>query len=655
MTGNEWQQALSLQQAGKLDAAEKAFLDILKRQPGHPGARYHVGLIRLQRGAPAEAVSFLKPAAEALPDQPGIHLPLGHAYLQTGDAARAEQAFAREAALSPQLPQAHIALGLAVCRQGRMDEGIEHLRQALVLNPDDPACLEVLGRALFDARRFPEAAGHLEQALRLNPENSGARSLLAAVRTHTHEYTEAVREADRVLAGHPEQLQAWFAKATALVRLARPQEAVASLDAVLKREPDNYKALRDLTMVTCYRTHPDPATLVGTVRRLAARMEQGLPDPADVAHRNSRAPERRLTVGFVSPDLRTHSVAYFLEPLFAHHDRNTMSFQCYAHLPGGPDETTARLSRLADHWVDIGPMSDEEAASAIRGERVDILIDLAGHTEGSRVALFARRPAPVQATWLGSPVTTGLRAMDYRITDAHTDPPEQDAHGTETLLRLPSFLCYAPPGAAPDPGPPPVLENGHITFGSFNNFAKYGPEVAELWSRVLRAVPGSRLLLKASAFSAEGGRERCREMFREHGIDVERLDLLAWLPGVSSHLEGYHKVDIALDTLPYNGTTTTCEALWMGVPVVTLAGDRHMGRVGVSLLTGAGLPELIAATQEDFVRIAAGLADDRDRLKTLHRELRDRVSASPLCDGAAFARSFEAALRGAWRNWCQSG
>jgi predicted O-linked N-acetylglucosamine transferase (SPINDLY family) len=375
------------------------------------------------------------------------------------------------------------------------------------------------------------------------------------------------------------------------------------------------------------------------------------PDKADIT---TAIPDRRLRIGYVSPDFRAHSVASFLEPVLARHDTDNFDVVCYAQV-AHPDRTTERLRQLAGHWRDTCAQSDEQVANMIRQDRIDILVDLAGHTRNNRLTVFTHRPAPIQLTYLGYPNTTGLPQIDYRLTDALADPPEADALHTERLVRLPrGFLCYSAPQDAPAVSPLPATAVGHITFGSLNNLAKVNEQVVELWARVLHAVPGAQLLLKGKALCDQATAGRFVEMFARHRIPADRLRLASWAATRAQHLTTYAQVDIALDPFPYNGTTTTCEALWMGVPVVALAGDRHAARVGVSILTHVGLREFIATTPDDYVRTAAGLAADRARLVALRASLRRRMADSPLCDGAAFTRDIEATYRAMWETWCGS-
>jgi protein O-GlcNAc transferase len=363
----------------------------------------------------------------------------------------------------------------------------------------------------------------------------------------------------------------------------------------------------------------------------------------------ARGNRRKLRVGYVSPDFRRHSVSYFLTPLLAAHDRNAVEITCYAEVKQ-PDEVTARLKGLVSAWRSTVGMSDAELAERIRADGIDILVDLAGHTAGNRLAVFARQPAPVQVTWLGYPNTTGLSRIHYRLVDRVTDPPDASP-ASERLVRLENgFLCYEPPADAPPPMPPPCLAASAVTFGSFNNAAKLSPATLDAWARILQGSPGSRLVLKGAAFSEAETCKRFRGEFVRRGVAEERLALAPFTPSSRAHLAAYHAIDLALDPFPYNGTTTTCEALWMGVPVIALLGDRHSARVGASILTRLGLGRLIAFDPADYVERALALASDRAGLGELRAGMRQRFAASPLCDAAGFARRVEAAYRRMWED-----
>jgi predicted O-linked N-acetylglucosamine transferase (SPINDLY family) len=392
--------------------------------------------------------------------------------------------------------------------------------------------------------------------------------------------------------------------------------------------------------------HYDP---IGSPTQALARA-RSWPNPAPGAPRPTPRdpdPERRLRVGYASPDFANHSCSYFLAPPLAAHDRAQVQVFAYSDV-AVPDGITAAFRGLDLVWRDMAGKDDDAFLAQARDDGIDILVDCAGHTTGNRMGAFARRGAPVQVTWLGYPGTTGLDVFDARLVDCETDP--DGAPASEPLVRVPGgFLAYLPPPYAPAPGPPPFARKGYATFGSFNNLPKLNPGTLDLWARAVAPVPEARLLVKARGLDEAPTAERVRGHLARAGLPPERVELRGFVDGVAAHIALYGEVDIALDPTPYNGTTTTCEALWMGVPVLTLAGDRHAGRVGASLLTHAGLADCVAGTPDQFVARAAALASDRGRLSDLRAGLRARLSASPLCDGPRLARELETVYRALWR------
>jgi protein O-GlcNAc transferase len=411
----------------------------------------------------------------------------------------------------------------------------------------------------------------------------------------------------------------------------------------------------ELRSAALLHTHylPDitPQALFDIHERYGRMFEDEVPDTERDLHRVDDAnPQRRLRLGYLSPNFSAHSVSYLIEPVLAHHDRS--AFEVYAyHTARARDAITDRVEASVDTLRQVHDLTDRELAHCIADDRIDVLVDLAGHTLGSRPGVFARRPAPVQITWLGYPDTTGVPAMDYRLTDAIADPPGAEARHTERLLRVAgAFLCYRAPSDAPAVSS--RAASTHIVFCSFNTLEKVNDPLIALWSRVLRAVPGSRLLLKSGLLAQPAVAQRIRAAFDAQGVEEDRLELRGWLEDPQRHLAAYGGADIALDTSPYNGTITTCEAMWMGVPVVTLAGEFHMSRVGATLLTALGLEELIARTPDEFVDIATALAGDRERLAALRASMRPRLQASMLLDHAGFTRKIEALMRQAWTQWC---
>jgi predicted O-linked N-acetylglucosamine transferase (SPINDLY family) len=429
--------------------------------------------------------------------------------------------------------------------------------------------------------------------------------------------------------------------------LGELEEALRCYRSALALQPDLLPAHTGLLLAMHYSDGTTPQETLAQSRRFAERLPHG-PAPTADRLRPSQA-MGRLRVGYVSPDFREHSVAWFLEPLLAAHDRQAFEVIGYASV-ARPDAVTRRLLSHCHRACEVHDLSDEQLAALVREHRVDILVDLAGHTRGNRLGAFARWPAPVQVTYLGYPGTTGVPAIAYRLTDAIADPAGvTDADHSERLVRLPhGFLCYRPPSEAPPVSPGPVERAGQITFACFNNRPKITEAAVALWARLLRELPGSRLVLKSAGLSDAGGRARLLAQFDRHGIGAERLALWGMVRSPWEHLAYYAQADIALDTFPYNGTTTTCEALYMGVPVVTLAGRSHAARVGASLLTRVGLPELIAGSPDEYVACAVALAQDRARLRGLRAGLRDRLLRSPLCDAALITRSIEDAYRAMW-------
>ena len=366
-------------------------------------------------------------------------------------------------------------------------------------------------------------------------------------------------------------------------------------------------------------------------------------------HANERSPGRRLRIGYLSPDFRDHCQAFFTLPLLAAHDRGNFEIFCYADVPC-PDEATVRLRLHADSWRDIVGRGDEEIADLVRQDQIDILVDLTMHMSNNHALVFARKPAPVQVCWLAYPGTTGQSAIDYRLTDVYLDPPGlNDRYYAEESIRLPdTFWCYDPQSREPAVNPLPAIEKGYLTFGCLNNFCKVNPAVLTLWAQVMKIVERSRILILAP----EGDhRQDALAVLARDGIEPERVDFIGMQPR-QQYLKLYNGIDVGLDTLPYNGHTTSLDSFWMGVPVLTLVGQTVVGRAGLSQLSNLGLPELIAETPEQFVNIAAALAGDLPRLSWLRATLRERMLSSPLMDAPRFARNIEAAYRGIWRRWC---
>lgn len=636
---------------GRKDEAIESYRHALGIKPDYAEAEMNLGLVLQEGGEPEQAIAHYRRALELKPDYAEACLNLGQALAETGQ-AEAAACFERALEVNPRFAKAYNNLGVLQDRQGHLAQAMETMRRAIAVAPDCAESYCNLGYLCMKDGKLDEAEACFSRAVQLAPELTQAHNNLGFMLQKRKAFDEAEQAYLRAIERNPGMGEALHNLGNLYLEQCRLPEAEHILRKAFEVDPRH----ANLLFLFNYIPGRDAVEDFAEYRRWHARLVAPMA-PAATRHANDADPRRRLRIGYVSPDFCRHSVAHFFEPLLAARDRGRYEIFCYSNTPASKwDEVTERLRAAADGWREIRELEDDAASELIRGDRIDILVDLAGHTDGHRLLLFARKPAPVQVTYLGYPNTTGLDAMDYRITDSWADPPEGagDSCYTEELVRLPrGFLCYRPDPDAPEPAPLPSLAAGRVTFASFNNLAKLNRELITLWSRILRAVPGSRLLLKAASLQDRGTRERITIWFAEQGVDAARLELHAQEKGVREHLKWYHRADIGLDTFPYNGTTTTCEALWMGVPVITLAGERHAGRVGVSLLKSLGIDSLIAETAEDYVARAVALAADLPRLKALREELRRRMDASPLCDAPSLTREIEAAYRSMWERWRQ--
>lgn len=571
---------------------------------------------------------------------------------RAGDLAAAAAIYRQILAVDPANANAMRLLGLVSHQRGQNQAALELLTWAIQLSPDSSSCYTDYGKVLRVLGRFDEAVAAHHRAIEINPNDAVAWNSLAHTLIGLGRHDEAIQAWEQAVRLRPDECGFRSNLAGGLLDQGRLDEAIACLEGAIKLNPDFAPAYGNLLSALRYHPRTTPQSLLEQHLRFAKR----LADPLSAAvepHANSRDPDRPLRVGYVSPDFREHSVMHFFEPVLRHHDGASFELYCYSS-SAVEDEVTARTRSLVREFRSILSLDDARAAELIRADRIDILLDLAGHTAGGRPFLFARKPAPIQVSYLGYPCTTGLSAMDYRLTDAAADPPGMtESFHTETLIRLPdTFLCYQPSPAAPPVAPLPADANGWITFGSFNHLPKMTDDVIAAWCGILQSVPGSRLVIKSLPLTSRGPAARIAAAYQQHGLGPDRVVLLGYVDKFGGHLAAYNQIDIALDTFPYNGTTTTCEAMWMGVPVVALAGNAHISRVGVSLLRSVGLSDLIAADVEGYVRLAVSLAGQPERLRELRGQLRSRMAVSPLLDAARFTAGLEAAYRLMWRSLC---
>jgi len=610
--------ARALLQADQLAEAGILLEQIVKTERRDADVWLMLGIISGKQGQHARSVDCLRKALEFRSGDIQILYNLGIALRGSGNVEAALGAFQKVVKLQPDFRDAGACVADAYSTLGRLDESVDAFREALIYQPGSAELHSNLGSVLQAKGLVDEAVACYKKALQINPS-----------------------------------LPSYDSLGSALTGQGKFDAALVVYREGLRRQPGNVRVFSNLLLTLNYMPGVTPEGIYEEHCRWGER--HGNPPKRIKSHKNQRGPDRRLRVGYVSPDFRSHSVAYFIEPLLASHHREQVEVFCYSLVPR-PDETTERLRARADHWREIHGQTNQQIVAQVQTDQIDILVDLTGHTAHNILTAFARKPAPVQVTWLGYPATTGLPAIDYRLSDAIADPEGEGEFYTEELVRLPDcFLCYQPLRDAPPVEMLPAADRGYITFGSFNNLAKITPAVVALWSEVVKAVPDSRLLIKNPSLTDPNRRAQYCQLFRSHGISDDRVELLGHTPTREEHLALYGRLDIGLDTFPYNGTTTTCEALWMGVPVLTLTGNRHAGRVGKSLLKCIGLDDWVADSPEQFIARATDLAADLVGLAVMRQGLRDRLAASPLCDSDAFACKVEAAYRGMWHRWCDAG
>ena len=677
--------ALQHHQAGRLAEAEALYRQILAVQPQHADALHLLGVIAHQVGRNDVAVDLIQQAIALTPTAPAFHSNLGEVLRCMGQCERAiashrmalgiapdfadalnglgsalQDAGRREEALDafraalrskPDSVDAHNNMGNALRDSGRPEDAAAAYRAALQFKPDHPEAHSNLGNALLDLGRMEEAVAEYQTALRLKPDFPVALSNLGTALRDLGRLAEAAAACRTALALRPGDAIAHCNLGSVLRDMGLSDQAVAEYRTALRLKPDFIEARGNLLFCLHYLPDLDPEEIFcehGRWEELHAQPLAGL----FAKHTNAPNPERRLRIGFISPDFREHSVAYFLENLLAAHDGAQVEIYCYADLLR-EDGFSERLRQHAGQWRRIAGMADSQVADLIVQDGIDILVDLAGHTAHNRLLVFARKPAPVQVTWLGYCDTTGLSAMDYRFTDGYADPPGTTEHlHSEELVRLPDiFACFRPAADSPDVLALPALARGHVTFASFHTLAKINEPLLERWARILIEVPGSRLLMAASGLDEDLQQRRLRDVFAGKGIDGERLEFKGQ-QSMRDYLALHNAVDVLLDCDPFTGHTISCHALWMGVPVVTLAGKTHCGRMVGSVLSTLGLPDLIGGNADQYVEIAVKLAGDLPRLAHLLATLRERMRNSALTDAPRFARNVEAAFRQMWRAWC---
>lgn len=643
------QQALAHHQANRLSQASTLYAQALRIAPANFDALHLSGTLALQQNRPAEALSLLTRARRVDPKSAVCALRLGVALKVLQRYTEAETQLRASIALDPKSADTWLHLAATLQAQGRLPDAISAFRTTIQLNPDHAEALEQLGTLLADTAGASTAEPLLRRVVAIQPERASGWSNLGVTLSNLGQLGESLDCFARAIALAPTLAHAYAGRGLTLERCYRLSEAAADYQHALKCDPDQHDARS--ARLLCLHYLPDiPREQLFSEHVETGRLMRTTLSPANLQDAPAPRPGRsRLRLLIISPDLRAHSVAYFLEPLLAHLDRTAFEIFLY-HDHAKVDAMSERLRTLADQWRHIAGLKHDTVASLLRTDAPDIILDLAGHTGLNRLALFAHRFAPVQVTYLGYPDTTGMPEMDYRLTDPLADPPgDSEAFNTEKLIRFsPTAWCYTPPLSAPEPSPAPSAQTGLVTFGCFNNFAKITDDTLAAWGRLLTRVPHSKLLIKGQGLDAPLIQADLHRRFAAATMPSDRVELLPHTKTIADHLATYSRVDIALDTFPYHGTTTTCEALWMGVPLITLAGDRHASRVGISLLHAAQHPEWVTRTWDDYIECAAQLAQDLPRRAELRQTLREDLRRSTLFDHKGQAARFGDALRSMW-------
>jgi predicted O-linked N-acetylglucosamine transferase (SPINDLY family) len=671
-TGEElFRQGVAAHQSGDLAAAEACYRQLIEVFPHHPLCLANLAAIVAGRGEVAEAERLHLAAVHASPDFIESHFKLGNIYRRSGRLQEAAASYREVLRRVPDTPAALVNLGLTLGEAGNWPASAECLARAAAVAPELPDVLDLFGDALARCGRPREAVEAFRQSVARFPDSARSHLNLGLHLVASGARDEAMAALRRALELKPDYPEAHNMLGLALDGVGRADEAQAAYREALRGRPDFAEALENLglnlgeqgrvaeaadALRRALELRPDPVT--GSVLLTDLVYSAGL-SPGEVRDRHAawaaqfadalapaEPPARRkdggrLRVGYVFGDFRSQAAAAFLEALLAHHDRDHFHVSAYSNaIRGGPE----RLRERADSWRALAHLPDDRFAATIRADEIDVLVDLSGHTAGNRLLAFARKPAPVQLSLFGYPATTGLKAIDFRVTDATTDPPGAEHLYVEKLLRLPDVSwVYAPPADAPPPNAPPSADGRAFTFGCLNHPGKLSEPCLDAWAAILKAVPGSRLVLLASQSASAA--DALRERFTSRGVASDRLEFVFRMPA-ADYLTAYQPIDLALDPFPYNGGATTCDALWMGVPVVTFAGPDARGRQGASILNAVGLPEFVADSPAQLVSLAATWAGQRDSLAELRGSLRELVASSPLAAAAEYVRHLESAYRG---------
>ena len=641
------------QMTSKFADASACFRKALDIKPDYTEAHFNLGNALKGQGQLEDAVTSYQNALAIKPDFTQVHYNLGLSLHELGRLEDAALHYGKAIALEPDFAQALYSLANVLRELGRLEEAVANYGKFLALEPDFAEAHVALGNVLREQDRLEEATASYHKALALEPDCAEAHLNLGVVLGKQDRLVDAAASYRKALTLKPDFAEGHFNLGTVLKKQGLMEDAVASYQEALAIKPDFIPAHNNLLVTLPFMSRFDGAAVLAQARRAGAAFEAPFADRLAARHANNPDPERRLRVGYLAPSLTGHVLAKNIEPVLKAHRRKHVSVHVYAHVPE-PDAMTLRLKDLADEWTFVHELSDDQVAASIVEDGIDILVDPMGYWVNNRLLVFARKPAPIQVSYLCQGLTTGLSAMDYAIGDRWLNlDGAMQAFATEQVVELPSgfevvaFDKNLPVGEVKAPS----AAAGFVTFASFNNPAKISDACLKLWAATLEAVPSARLLLKGERMDQPDIGDLMLRRLADHGIQAERVDLRGYVPG-PDHLSLYNLADIALDTVPFAGGQTTIDALLMGVPVVTLIGDTVCGRYGYSHLNRIGFPELAARDEAEFVDISVALAGDPGRLGHYRQALRQALRASPLFDADLHVAELEEAYRVMWRRWC---
>ena len=640
--------AVTFHQTGKFKDAYDLYQKVLKKNPKNADALHLSGLAAQEMGEYDEAVKNIQKAIKISPKNPTFNYNLGLVYFEQKNYQSAIKSYEKAVKIKPDYFEALNNIGMVYNTTGNFNDAVIYFKKALEIKPDYSSAMNNLGTVYKQTAQYEKALEYYKKAVLSDPKNAQAHNNLADIYKDKGQLDDAFIHLKKAIEMRPDYIQAYNNLGVIYKEQTELKKALDCFKYAIEIKPDFFQAHSNYLRLLNYFPDTNQSFIFEEHKKFGQICKSV---PVYKNYLNSKDLSKKLCIGYVSPDFKRHSVAFFIESILKHHDSNSFKIICYSNV-SAPDEITERLQLLAHEWKNIYKMDDNQICEMIYNDKVDILIDLAGHTRNNSLTVFAQKPAPVQVTYLGYPNTTGLKTIDYRLTDIHSDPIEFDKYYTEKQIRIPGgFLCFQPEKNSPIVKELPAIKNNYITFGSFNHISKINETLIKIWSKILLSVPDSKLILKSNAFNDPKTKEKYIKFFEDNEVSTTRLTMTGLINSLNDHLDYYNKIDISLDTFPYNGTTTSLESLWMGVPFVALNGNTHASRVGVSILKCIGFDDFIADSKGTYIAKAVFLSKDLQLLSKLRNNLRNILLQSNLMNPENFVKNLENIYKKMWQNY----